>query len=359
MDVIFVGSFAGIKGGVGLACKMVLDNPHLRRVRWTKICSAMRSLPPPGVLVRSVFALRRLLLFLAAIAGTAPRRVLIFSSAGGSFLEKGLMAVLASHMGHAVTFCPRSGYLLDDLGRSRGWRWFTRVVFAQVDRVVCQGEEWRRHFSPYARPGQLVVIPNMLDCPEHLRLPPAPGSPGPRAVFAMFGWMERNKGIYDLLEIVDRRREAYAGCEFHVCGEGSCLEDFRREVSRRGLDGMIRVPGWVDGADKVELLRRTHVVLVLSYREGLPNVLLEAMAAGRAVVATRVGAIPDVVAHGETALLCEAGDREAFHAAMQRLMAEPDLRHALGSSARRAFVANHGLDGAGRRWLEVLGAPAD
>lgn len=358
MEVIFVGSFAGIKGGVGLACKMILDNPHLSHVHWTKICSAMRSLPPPGVAVRSLFVARRLLIFLAAIAGPSPRRVLIFSSAGGSFLEKGLMAILADHMGHEVTFCPRSGYLLDDLRRSAPWRWFARRVFAASDRIVCQGESWREEFRRHAPPDRLLVIPNTLDCSDHLAIGPAvPATRG--AVFAMFGWMERNKGIYDLLDIVDRHRADYEGCEFHVCGEGSRLDDFRREVARRGLDGLFHVPGWVDGAAKIDLLRRAHAVLILSYREGLPNVLLEAMAAGRAVVATRVGAVPDVVADGETALLCEPGDQAACHAAFQRLLGDPDLRLRLGSAARRAFVANHALETAGRRWLDVLAAPAD
>lgn len=358
MEVIFVGSFAGIKGGVGLACKMNLDNPHLRHVRWVKICSAMRSLPPPGIAVRSLFAARRLLIFLAAIAGPSPRRVLIFSSAGGSFLEKGLMAILADHMGHAVTFCPRSGYLLDNLRLSALWRWFSRCVFDASDRVVCQGESWREEFARHTSAGRLVVIPNMLDCSAHLALAPTP-SVSRGAVFAMFGWMERNKGIYDLLDIVDRHRADYNGCEFHVCGEGSQLENFRKEVARRRLEPFFRVPGWIDGDAKIDLLRRTHAVLILSYREGLPNVLLEAMAAGKAVVATRVGAVPDVVVDGVTALLCEPGDQRALHAAFRKLLDDPVLRHRLGHAARLAFVANHAMETVGRRWLAVLAPPAD
>lgn len=358
MKVIFVGSFAGIKGGVGLACKVLLDNPHLQHISWIKVCSAMKSLPPPKLPVRMVYAARRVLIFLVALVRNPSQRVLIFSSAGGSFLEKGLMALVAHYSGHPVTFCPRSGYILDDLQSSRFWRAFARTVFGRCQFVVCQGQSWKTTFTPLVEATEkLNVLPNQMDCPDHLRLSTSPKGPGEPVVFVMLGWMETNKGIFDLLEIVETHRDELANCRFVLCGEGSRLTEFRRKTTQLGLDHLISTPGWVQGPDKLQVLAQADVVLILSYREGLPNVLLEGMAAGRAILATRVGAIPDVVTDQDSALLTEPGEKDSIFQRMMTLVQDRDLRQRLGTTARRRFLENHDLTANGHRWLSVLSSP--
>lgn len=355
MKIIFVGSFAGIKGGVGLACKMLLDNPHLTNIEWVKICSAMKSLPPPGLAVRAYYAARRVIRFMAALAAGSSCRVLIFSSAGGSFLEKGLMAVVAKSCGYPVTFCPRSGHLFGDLESSMFWRGFARLVFNRCDYIVCQGNSWKTHFSPLVQDqNRLIVIPNQMSCPDHLELSPPVRKPGEPTVFVMLGWMERNKGIYDLLQVVESHRADFQDCRFVLCGEGGCLDDFRKQVDARSLNHLISTPGWVDGAGKLEVIARADVVLILSYREGLPNVLLEAMAAGRPVLATRVGAIPDVVVDNESGILCEPGDTDDIHRGMIALLRDSSLRLRLATRARELFLSTNDLGRTGHLWLPVL-----
>lgn len=353
MKAIFVGSFSDIKGGVGLTCKAILDNPGLGHIEWIKINSAMRSLPPPGFWVRAWYALLRLAKFSVAILRRRCR-VLIFSSAGGSFVEKGLMVVLARCMGHRVTFCPRSGYLLDDLSRSRFFRAFARLVFWASDRVVCQGTSWRAYFSPFVRDqGKLVVIPNLLDADEYLSISlPVDGARAAHVL--MLGWIERNKGVLDLAEVVEGNPADYRGITFHVCGEGSLLPELRSRLANAPAGVTFSLPGWVRGTEKRRLLAGADIFLVLSHREGLPNALLEAMAAGRAIVATKVGAIPDVIEDGVSGLLCEPGNLAQIHRVIQSLMADPALRTRLGAAARAKFVADHNLRTAGDKWLQVL-----
>jgi glycosyltransferase involved in cell wall biosynthesis len=73
--------------------------------------------------------------------------------------------------------------------------------------------------------------------------------------------------------------------------------------------------------------------------DGLPNTLLEALAAGRAVVASRVGGIPDVVTHEQDALLVPPGDAAALAEALRRLVREPETRERLARAARRLAEA--------------------
>jgi glycogen synthase len=92
--------------------------------------------------------------------------------------------------------------------------------------------------------------------------------------------------------------------------------------------------GFVPHAEVQQLLARAAVVVLPSHREGLPMVLLEALAHGRAVVATSVGGIPSVVEDGVTGLLVPPGDIAALRVGIDRLLADPELRRRLGAAGR-------------------------
>jgi len=98
--------------------------------------------------------------------------------------------------------------------------------------------------------------------------------------------------------------------------------------------------GFVSHEELGALYRRAAVVVLASSREGLPNVVLEAMAHGKAVVATPVGGIPSMIEDGVTGLLVPVGDATALRAALERALTDELLRARLGAAARRR-VAEH------------------
>jgi glycosyltransferase involved in cell wall biosynthesis len=102
-------------------------------------------------------------------------------------------------------------------------------------------------------------------------------------------------------------------------------------VAAVGLDDRVRFLGLRD--DVPDLLPGFDVFALSSRYEGLPIALLEAMAAGRACVATSVGGVPEVVTHGQDGLLVPAGDAAALAVALGKVLEDADLRAALGSSA--------------------------
>jgi glycosyltransferase involved in cell wall biosynthesis len=93
--------------------------------------------------------------------------------------------------------------------------------------------------------------------------------------------------------------------------------------------------GFVGPEEVSELYRRAAVVVVASQAEGLPNVVLEAMAHGKTVVATPVGGIPTVIEDGETGLLVPPRDARALRAAIERALGDRELRRKLGKAARK------------------------
>ena len=99
----------------------------------------------------------------------------------------------------------------------------------------------------------------------------------------------------------------------------SCREWFPRE----------EMPDWYRACD---------VFVLSSLAEGGPYVVLEAMASGRAVVATRVGRVPEMIVNGETGLIVEPGSSEALSTAMAGLLSDDHLRHRLGAAARQQVL---------------------
>jgi glycosyltransferase involved in cell wall biosynthesis len=333
-----------------------MDTPLVDALDWTMIDSTLDPVPPPTFRRRCWLALKRLWLLFRTLRSSKVDGVFIFSAHGLSFLEKGFMAHIARMAGKRVILSPRSGIIKDDCKRSPFMRNYVRSVLRRCDVILCQSESWRQFYQhltglPDAR---FQVIENWLklESSGSLRARSNHGNSALRVVF--LGWVVRNKGIMDLVEVVRRYRERLPGVRFIICGDGRDMADVNAEVAKHGLASSFEFLGWVGGSAKKRILVEADIFVLLSYHEGLPNALLEAMAAGCAVVATKVGAVPDVVRHGVTGLLVAPGDVEAIGQALIELRTDPVLRVAMGASAEKYIRSHHDVEQAWPRILKLL-----
>jgi glycosyltransferase involved in cell wall biosynthesis len=128
---------------------------------------------------------------------------------------------------------------------------------------------------------------------------------------------------------------AGAGLKLLFVGDGP----YRRHLEGRGAILM----GW--RPDVPEVLAASDIVVLASrFGEGCPNAVLEAMAAGKPVVATRAGGTPEVVADGETGILVKPGDIDGLREAFLRLAADPALRRRMGDAGRARALERHGVE---------------
>jgi glycosyltransferase involved in cell wall biosynthesis len=136
--------------------------------------------------------------------------------------------------------------------------------------------------------------------------------------------------------------------------------DLARLIAGLGLRDRVRLAGGFTQADLASELGRaavfalTPVVVAAGDRDGIPNVLLEAMAAGVAVVATDVGGIAEAVVDGRTGLLCAPGDVERIASSLASLLADDRRRAVLGRAARSAVVERFDVQTGARRIADVL-----
>jgi len=175
---------------------------------------------------------------------------------------------------------------------------------------------------------RVTVVPNPIDL-SHYRAAPLQER---RQDLVYLGWLVPDKGIDDLLAVLPQLVRRLPSIRIRLCGPYGA-QRVRRVVEGLGLAQAVRVDDWVQGAEKTELLGRARVLVLPSYSEGLPVVLLEAMASGTPCVATSVGGIPEVVKDGETGYLIEPGDREALQNRIEYLFSNDEAWERLSEAA--------------------------
>ena len=211
-----------------------------------------------------------------------------------------------------------------------GWRQ-RRVdgFFRQAGASIVLGEVWREVLLAHVPElgSRIHVVPNASG-----RRQPARGN-GTRPHILFLGQLGQRKGVPDLVEALARLPTDRAWTAT-IAGNGE-VEAVRERVAALGLTERVAVPGWVGGADVDQLLDQADILILPSYDENLPMSVIEAMAAGLAVIATPVGATADIIRHGETGLLVTPGNVEEQAKALERLIGDAALRRQLGEAARR------------------------
>lgn len=357
--IVFVGAFQvtakdGSVGGQLYACTTLIASPISDQIQWVLLDSTMESLPPPSLKRRSWLAIKRLFLFSNIIRKKNIAGTLIFTSAGMSFMEKGTMVLIASFFHKFVVFAPRSGLILDDLQRAGWMKWFIRFVLNHCNIILCQSNSWKSVYqSLTGLPNErFSVIYNWFDTKPFLNLPREYRKNGRQPIkFLYLGWLEKYKGIYDLIEAVALVREEIGNSLFVICGKGSKRGEIELLIQQYGLTDLFEFRGWVLGDDKLISLSEADVFVLPSHREGLPNALLEAMASGLPVIATSVGAIPEVVGNQDRGLLFQPGDVDGLGEALVDLQENATKRKKLGQHARDYVLEYHDIENV---WISVL-----
>jgi glycosyltransferase involved in cell wall biosynthesis len=210
------------------------------------------------------------------------------------------------------------------------------LIARAADAVVAVSREDERRMIEVARipPGKIRVLPNGI-----VPLPPPRGDVraehGIRPDAEVIGTMavlRREKALEVLFEAARLLVPEFPGLRVLVAGGGPEEGRLRAAVREQGLEGTIALLGL--RSDVADVLAALDVAVFSSDREGSPLAVMEAMAAAKPVVATRVGGIPDIVEEGVQGLLVPPRDPRALAEAIARLLRDPQLRAKLGRSGQ-------------------------
>jgi glycosyltransferase involved in cell wall biosynthesis len=193
--------------------------------------------------------------------------------------------------------------------------------------------------------GQRFLLSRVGVNPEEVR--PLPRPEGDVFGLLYVGSLEERKGVHLLLEALAHSRDALGKWRLDVVGGGPMRGELERRARRLGLAARVRFHGPQPYERVVEWLAACHLLVVPSTigpggrTEGIPTVLVEALAYERPVLATRVSGIPELVEDGVTGFLVEHGSAEALEAALVRIRQDPDLAWRTAAAGRARVEAEY------------------
>jgi glycosyltransferase involved in cell wall biosynthesis len=148
------------------------------------------------------------------------------------------------------------------------------------------------------------------------------------AVIGFVGWLLPIKGPDYLLKAMDDVWQVHQDASLVLVGKGDMDVDLRTEAMKKDANGKVKFLGWREDID--EIMPLFDMLVLPSLNEGMGRVLVEAMAAGKPVVASRVGGIPDLVRDGETGFLVPPADEKALANGIKKLLDDPSKAKQMG-----------------------------
>jgi glycosyltransferase involved in cell wall biosynthesis len=338
------------------SCRILLASSFSVRLDLDLLDSTQISNPPPGFGVRLVRAAGRFLKFIARFERRRPEAVLLFVAVGASIVEKGAMAWYARLRGVPAIMFPRGGSVVDDCHRSAITRAWVGWSFRGARKIVCQSEAWQRFaidMLGFVR-SNVTVIRNWTATRELLEIGAKRIARHDSSVRLLFlGWLERDKGVFELIEAC-RRLAVTRRFSLDIAGEGNASGEARELVVRHNLSEVIRFRGWLNEKQLYQALGEADVLVLPSWAEGLPNAMVEAMAARLAVVVTNVGAIPELITDRRSGMLTEPRNADSLTSALDTVIVDGDLRESLAREAYRIAMRDFEIEAAVNRLVREI-----
>lgn len=237
--------------------------------------------------------------------------------------------------------------------------WFRKLVdlaFGSDMKMIVVAESFRTAVRGFVDEKHAFVVQNGV--PDL-----GPGPPGDlrEPLVLHLSMLCREKGVFEVLEAARLLHKRGQLARFVLAGQWYREED-RREAGRflaaNDLGETVEVRGPVSDAEKVDLLRRSAVLVTPSHTEGHPLVVLEALSTATPVITTAVGGLPETVEDDHEGYLVPLGDVETLSDRIGQVVSDPSLRRRLSANARsryeRSFTLDHFAERLGDVWARLL-----
>jgi glycosyltransferase involved in cell wall biosynthesis len=218
--------------------------------------------------------------------------------------------------------------------------WMERLANRMTDLILANSEAVKQDVIRQERvaPSKIRVIYNGIEPSRYVvsadhALRDSMGIPGGTPIVGVVARLIDYKGHRFLLDACPDIRRRHPAVTFLLIGDGPDRKELEDHTRALGIERSVRFLG--SRPDIPELLALLDVAVLPSLEEGFPNAVLEAMAAGRPVVATRVGGVPEAVVHDQTGLLVPPRDPSALADAVNCLLGDPGRRADMGRMGRK------------------------
>ena len=228
-----------------------------------------------------------------------------------------------------------------DIDEPEKFRLAQKIAEARFTVCISKfGKARMMHLCPPKHWGKIRVVRCGLPTPNLDGVPPITA----QGRLLCVARLSREKGHLILFEALEQLRDEGFDFTCTLVGDGPMRAALEARAAELGLAKQILFRGALPSSAVAKCYQEADAVVLASFGEGIPLVLMEAMSAGRPVVATRVGGIPELVEHGESGYLCAAGNANDLAGAIALLLRHPERAQALGETAVKTISERFNLD---------------
>ncbi|MGY6634430.1 MAG: glycosyltransferase family 4 protein [Alkalilacustris sp.] len=237
--------------------------------------------------------------------------------------------------------------------------WRLDVKAARARFVACISHFCRSQVMLFADPvhwDRLHIVRCGIDADRYDR-PPGDAAAGAAGRVVFIGRLAAVKGVRVLLEAVAALHPRHPGLSLTLIGDGPDRAALAARAAALGLADRVRFTGYLSEEEVAAALAQSDLLVLPSFAEGVPVVLMEAMASGLPVVATRVGGVAELVEDGVSGCLVAPGDPEGLATAIDRLLSDPALARRFGAAGRIRVRDRHDSLVEATRLRDLFAAP--
>lgn len=268
------------------------------------------------------------------------RFVYVHTSSYNSFYRKSLFICLAYLFNKKLVIHIHPAFFSQFLGSLSGIkRQIAMLIFSKAKGIIVLTPELKKNISALFPDKQIFVLNNPVDI-EGM----ANGSNIQRqsSHILYLGWYVKHKGVYDLVDAIGilRNKNIDVTADFYGTKEG---DDLRKYVQERNLSDFVHINGWIGLNEKLNALYSCTMLVLPSHTEGVPNVILEAMATKTPIISTHVGGLKDVLRDRENAIIAESKNAEDLSDKICVILRDRTLSEKISKSAYEEACDNHSL----------------
>ncbi len=229
-----------------------------------------------------------------------------------------------------------------------------RVTYSLADRILLLSESLEEQVKQIAGSRCLSKTSICLARPidAHLFSPSQPLEKRKNLV-AYVGRIDKDKGVIDFIRALPLLQSSKGNMQFMIVGDGPLTNDIKKFARENNLLDAVEFVGWISPNKVPQYLNKIKLLVLPSYREGLPRIVLEAMACDTPVLATLVGGLPSIIKDEETGFVLKDSSPQAIAQGIERALNHPQLGRIV-ESARRLIEKEYSYEALTERYKEIL-----
>tara|TARA_B100000579_G_scaffold437769_1_gene468886 strand:- start:3059 stop:4147 length:1089 start_codon:yes stop_codon:yes gene_type:complete len=330
-------------GGQASATQGILDYCNLNDINVDIIDSAQNSFPFPSVYLRISRAIKRNLKLLFKLFRFNYNGIIIFCGEGFSFVEKSFSVFLCRIFRIKTVLSIRSGFFMDEIKSSKLKKNIYSLLLKLPNFHVVQGTKWKALLiSLGIDQEKITIIPNWasaeFESSEDIKV----ATKKETIKFLYVGWMVKEKGVSHILE-ASQELEEKDSFEVYMVGGGTLYEELLKKANENSQEN-IKFLGWKNKLEVLRLMQTCHVLILPSYAEGFPNVVVEALSQNMPLITTDVGGIGDSSIDCVNSFIVKVGDTKDLFNSMQKFISDPSIIEEFSKNSYKIFNRRHRME---------------